>query len=134
MNPEYPEYPIFDFLLLSNEPLIKNINRPITYHEILEYENIISNIDDIPNKFIIDNKVYNNIFELLKVEISKLNDSNYKIPIQILVIKNNTILNTEEFYFWKNAEINDEIIDILSSKFTFWRDYLFEHRRFGIYF
>ena len=69
-----PEYPIFNIVLMSNEPLIKNINRPITYHEILEYENIISNIDDIPNKFIIDNKVYNNIFELLKIEISKLND------------------------------------------------------------
>jgi hypothetical protein len=133
-----PKYPLFDFRLMSNESLIENIKRPLTYLEILEHEDIISNMDrpdDLQtisyNKFVVDNKVYNNIFELVKEEVLKMNNITYKIPIQILVIKNE--IASEPFYFWRNAELNDEIIDILLNKFLIWCKYLYNNRCYAIY-
>lgn len=133
-----PKYPLFDFQLMSNESLIENIQRPLTYLEILEHEDIISNMDrpdDLQtvsyNKFVIDDKIYYNIFELVKEQVLKMNNITYKIPIRILVIRSE--IASEPIWFWQNSELNEEIIDILSNKFSIWRQYLFDNRRYAIY-
>ena len=71
------------------------------------------------NKFVIDNKVFTNVLDMIYSQIILLNNENKYNPIIVTVIKNE-IKIIPDLYFYESTKIPAKIYSYLADKFPEW--------------